>query len=124
MVMILWQLLTDVVFVEMGNLALSGIYALMPCLVMLVGLMILLSAVGMKVSNNLGSTIMRGIFSAIAFVVRGILKIIPVLAVMVINVLKNAFARTKQFCKKRGMTEIKCNIIATIVLIIVIAIII
>ena len=46
------------------------------------------------------------------------------LVIGIIKLVKKVFTITKQFCKKRGITEAKSNIIAIIVLIIIIAIII
>ena len=86
MVLVILIILTKAV----GSLALSAMHLLMPCIVLLVGCIIMLSAVGLKVSQNLGSTIIKAAFSAIAFIVKGALKMLPVLVKTIIYIVRNA----------------------------------
>lgn len=54
----------------MGNNCIMLVNELMPALIVLVGIVMMLGAVGMPISNRLGSTIVGGFFSAVGFLVR------------------------------------------------------
>ena len=55
-----------------GRALLAVVYSFMPIVITLGGILMLLSIVGIRVSNNLGSTIVGGIFRAIGYLVRTI----------------------------------------------------
>lgn len=100
------------------------VYASMPIVILLVGMMILLSTVGLKVSNNLGSTMVGGVFKGIGYITKGLIKIVKIIFLWIIGFIPSIFRKTRVFCTGQGIDTVCSNIIAFMVATIVLLIII
>ena len=109
---------------QIGSYALSIVYVLMPCLIVLIGMMMLLGTVGMKVSTDLGASLTKGVFGAIGFLGQ---KLIEGLAWMIKSIgklLSNIYQESKKALMSCGMSTTISTMLSVIIVIIVLALII
>lgn len=74
MIILFYNFMAEEFLPRLGSYSIATINALMPAIIILVGMVMLLGAVGIKVSNNLGSTIVKGVFGAVGILVHFIWK--------------------------------------------------
>ena len=82
------------------------------------GMLMLLSAVGVRISNNMGSTIVVGIIMAIGFIVRTLVQALGwILRNMIIIAMPTVFRSSRRAFLRSGMNGILANILAIVVMI-------
>ena len=91
MIILFYNFMTEEFLPRLGSSSIATINALMPCVIMLAGIVILLGAVGIKVSNNLGSTIVKGLFGAIGILVHFIWKGIVALLLCITGIIPTIY---------------------------------
>ena len=116
--------LTNYVLPQMGSFATSAIYALMPCFVLVIGMMMLLGAVGMKVSTGLGATVTRGAFGAIGFLGKKLIEGFAWMIKSIGKLLSNIYQETKKALMASGLSAASSTLLAVVVVVIVLALII
>lgn len=103
----------------------ATINGLGPIIIVLVGMMILLSAVGIRVSANLGSTIVSGLFKGIGFFFKKLIGAIAIIALGIVHFIPKVFYGTRAFISRNfGLKPVASNLFALLVVILVIGVII
>ena len=98
---------------------------IMVIVITLAGITMLFGAVGMKISNNLGSTIIGGIFRAIGYICQTIVRAIGWIVRSIFRLIPRVFSESRRtFSEQLGMNNWLGNILAILTVIIVLAIII
>ena len=81
------------------------------------GMLMLLSAVGIRISNNMGSIVV-GIIMAIGFIVRTLVQALGwILRNMIIIAMPRVFCSSRRAFLRSGMNGILANILATVAMI-------
>lgn len=116
--------IVNVVLPQMGAYAQVLIRPIMLILITLAGIVMMFGAVGMRISNNLGSTVVNGIFRAIGYIgttiIRGIVWIVRSITRAIARVF-NGSRRTFVQC---GLNQVLSNFLAMLVTLVIVAIII
>ena len=81
------------------------------------GMLMLLSAVGVRISNNMGSTIVVGIIMAIGFIVRTLVQALGWILRNMIIAMPRVFHSSRRAFLRSGMNGILANILATVAMI-------
>lgn len=81
------------------------------------GMLMLLSAVGVIISNNMGSTIVVGIIMAIGFIVRTLVQALGWILRNMIIAMPRVFGSSRRAFLRSGMNGILANILAIVVMI-------
>ena len=97
---------------------------LMLIVITLAGITMLFGAVGMKISNNLGSTIVGGIFRAIGYICQTIIRSIGWIIRSIFRMIPHVFTESRRTFDQLGINGWLSNILAIVFVIIVLAIII
>ena len=117
-------LLAKSVLPQIGAYARELINPIMVIIITLSGIIMLFGAVGMKISNNLGSTIVGGIFRAIGYIAKTIVRAFGWLIRNIITLIPRVFNGSKRIFNQMGLNSVVSNILAIIVTAIILAIII
>ncbi len=97
--------------------------ALTPSFIILAGIVILFSAVGIKF-NNLGTTITNALFTAIGYIVKTFINGISWIIKNAFRLLPNIFNRCKRILTNAGLKPAVSNILSVIIAIIFLIIVI
>ena len=81
------------------------------------GMLMLLSAVGIRISNNMGSTIVGGIILAIGFIVRTLVQALGWILRNMIIAMPRVFCSSRRAFLRSGMNGILANILAAVAMI-------
>lgn len=116
MIILFYNFMTEEFLPRLGSYSIATINALMPCVIMLAGIVILLGAVGIKVSNNLGSTIVKGVFGTIGILVHFIWKGIVVLFLCIIGIIPTVYKKSQSVLSNSiGLSQNISSVLAFIV---------
>lgn len=116
MIILFYNFMTEEFLPRLGSYSIATINALMPCVIMLAGIVILLGAVGIKVINNLGSTIAKGVFGAIGILVHFIWKGIVALFLCIIGIIPTIYKKSQSiFSNSIGLSQNISSVLAFIV---------
>lgn len=116
MIILFYNFITEEFLPRLGSYSIATINALMPCVIMLAGIVILLGAVGIKVSNNLGSTIVKGVFGAIGILVHLIWKGIVALFLCITGIIPTIYKKSQSiFSNSIGLNKNISSVLAFIV---------
>ena len=88
------------------------------------GIVMLFGAVGMKVSNNLGSTVVGGIFRAIGYLCRTLIQAVGWIVRNTFRMIPRVFNGSRKTFNQLGLKVWISNILAVIVVVVFVAIII
>ena len=99
MLLTLYYLLVNVAVPQMGAYTQALFEPIMLIVISLAGLVMIFGAVGMKISNNLGSTVVGGIFKGIGYFVRIIFKAIAWIFVNTFKMIPRVFNGTRKSFK-------------------------
>lgn len=102
---------------EIGLLA---IYGLMPHFIMVSAIVMIFGALGMKISKRLGSTVAKGIFAGIGFLVKNLFLAISWGVKGIFAFTPKLFLWTKEQLKAAGMKEVPASLLAALITLIVI----
>lgn len=114
----------NVALPQLGAYAQALIEPMMMIIIGLAGIVMLFGAVGMKISTNLGSTVVGGVFMGIGYVVRMLFQAISWIVQTSIRMTPRVFNGSRSFCYQLGLNEVLSNVFATMAAIAFIAIII
>lgn len=125
MLILLYHLCVEELFPRFMLLVLAILEAFMPIIICFVGIVLVFAAIGCRISANLGSTIVGGLFKAIAYVGKPILKAIGKgVWYLLTAVPSSVFNLSRQSFLQRGMSKSKANIFAFLIAALVVIIII
>lgn len=96
----------------------------MTYIIILTGIMIALGAVGMRVSQNLGATVVGGIFRAIGFVCRNVFDGLGWIIRNSLRAIPQVYAESKRTFIQMGLSTIVSTALSVVVVILIIVIII
>lgn len=124
MLVTLYLLIVNMVLPQLGSLAYSLLEPVMTIVIIFAGIVMLFGVVGMKISNNLGSTVVNGIFRAIGYICRTIIQGIGWIIRSIARFIPRLFTGSRKMFTDMGLNAVISNILATIVTTIVLVIII
>lgn len=114
----------NVALPQIGAYAQALLEPIMVMVITLAGIVMLFGAVGMKISNNLGSTIVDGIFKAIAYICQTILRAIGWIIRNIFRIIPRVFYGSRRTFNQICNNALVSNLLAIIVVIIVLVVII
>lgn len=88
---------------------------LMPIVVTLAGIMLVCSAAGVRISQNMGSTILKGIFDAIGYIGKKIINAIGWLIRQIVRAIPKVFHGSRKTFTQMGMSKGKSTLFAVLV---------
>ena len=89
--------------------------------IMLVGILVMLSAVGVRVSHNLGATLLAGIFHAVGWTVRTIVQALAWIITGLFRVIPRLHHWTRETLQQAGISPLVSNLLATAVTLLFVA---
>lgn len=124
MLIALYLFIMNVALPQIGAYAQALIEPVMVIVITLAGIVMLFGAVGMKISNNLGSTVVGGIFRAIGYICRTIIAAISWIIRNIFRMIPRVFNGSRRTFNQIGINALVSNLLAIVVVVIVLAIII
>lgn len=116
MIILFYNFMAEEFLPRLGSYSIATINALMPAIIILVGMVMLLGAVGIKVSNNLGSTIVKGVFGAVGILVHFIWKGMVALFLWVVGIIPIIYKKSQRvFSNSIGLNHNISSILAFLV---------
>lgn len=124
MLIALYLFIVNVVLSRVGVYAHALLEPIMVIVITLAGIVMLFGAVGMRISNNLGSTVVGGIFRAFGYICRTIIRAISWIVRNIFRIIPRVFNESRRAFIQIGMNDLVSTILAVVVVIIFLAIII
>ena len=124
MIITLYFFVMNVAVPQIGAYAQALLEPVMVIVITVAGIVMLFGAAGMKISNNLGSTVVGGIFRAIVYLCRMIFQAIGWIVLNTFRMIPRVFNGSRRTFNQLGLKAWVSNILAVIVVVIVVAIII
>lgn len=124
MLIALYYFIVNVVLPQVGAYAQALLEPVMVIVITIAGILMLFGAVGMTISNNLGSTVVGGIFRATGYICRTIIRAIGWIVRNIFRMIPRVFNGSRRTFKQIGMNALVSNLLAIFVVVIVLAIII
>lgn len=90
----------------------------------LAGLVIIFGSVGFRISQNLGTTVVNGIFHAIGYIVNLLVRAVSWLATTCVHIVVTSFRGSRNAFYRAGINTIVSNLLSLIITIIVLVLII
>ncbi len=114
-----------VVLPELGAVASIMLTTLMAIIITIAGILMLFSAIGINISNNLGSTVTNGVFRALGAIFRGLFRAIAWFLRNLITVwIPTVFRGTRNWFNQLGFRPVWSTLFSVIVTILFVIIII
>ena len=124
MLIALYLFIVNVALPQIGAYAQALLEPVMVIVITLAGIVMLFGAVGLKISNNLGSTVVSGIFRAIGYVCRTIIRAIGWIIRNIFRMIPRVFNGSRRTFNQLGMNALVSNLLSIIVTVVFLAIII
>ena len=124
MLLALYFFIVNVALPQIGAYAQALNQPTMIIIITLAGIVMMFGAVGMKISNNLGSTIVSGIFRGIGYVGRSIVRGIGWIVRSITRAIPRVFNGSRRTFVQWGLNQVLSNLLAIFVTLLVVAIII
>lgn len=109
---------------QVGAYAEALLEPIMTIVIALCGMIMLLGAVGIKVSNNLGSTVVSGLFRACGYIFRTIIQAIGWIIRQLVALIPRVFNGSRRFFRQAGANAVVSNLLAVLATVLVVVIII
>ena len=123
MLIILYLFIVNTLVPKMVAYAQIFFEPIMVTIIVVSGIIMLFGAAGMRISNNLGSTIIGGIFMAIGYIVRMLVRAVSWIILNILRLIPRFFYESRRTFSQMGANNLLSNIFAVLTTIIVIAII-
>lgn len=117
MLIALYLFIVNVVIPQIGAYAQALLEPVMTIVIILAGIIMLFGVVGMRISNNLGSTMVGGIFRAIGYLCRILIQAIGWIIRNTFRMIPHVFNESKRVFNQLGMNELLSNILAIVVVV-------
>lgn len=124
MLIAMYYFIMNVVIPRIAAYAAALFEPVMIIIIMLAGIVMLLGAVGIRVSNNLGATVTNGIFQAIGYLVRTAVQAIGWIVRNTLRMLPRVYKESRRTFTQMGLNALCSNLLAVFVTVVVLAIII
>ena len=124
MLITLYFFIMNVAVPRIGAYAQALLEPVMVIVITFAGIVMLFGAVGMKVSNNLGSTVVGGIFRAIGYLCRTSIQAVGWIVRNTFRMIPRVFNGSRRTFNQLGLNVWISNILAVIVVVVFVAIII
>lgn len=124
MLIAVYFFIVNVALPQLGAYANALLEPIMTIVITLAGIVMLFGAVGMRISNNLGSTIVGGIFRAIGYLGRILIEAIGWIIRNTFRMIPRVFNGSRRTFNQMGMSPVISNVLAVVAVIVVIAVII
>lgn len=125
MLLALYFLIVRVVLPQLGSYALALLEPAIVIVIALAGIVLLFGAVGMKISNNLGSTIVGGLFKGLGYLCRTLFQAFGWIITNTFRMIPRVFNRSRSvLINQMNLNTSISNVLATIIVIIFVAVII
>lgn len=116
MLYLTWKFITVMAIPTIAVYANALLEPTLTIVVMLAGLIMLFGAVGIKISNNLGTTVVNGIFRAIGVIIVGIFRALGWVIRQIATLMPRVFRGTNNALRSAGLNPIAsgvCSFFAT-----------
>ena len=124
MLLALFYSITDTLLPQLGAYANALLESMIAIIITLAGIVMIFGAIGIKISNNLGSTIVNGIFHAIGYLFQMIFRAISWIIRETLRLLPRVFKSSRQAFTQMGLAPLLSNLLAVLSTGVVLAIII
>ena len=124
MLIALYLAIVNVVIPQLGAYAQALLEPVMVIVITLAGIVMLFGAVEMRISNNLGSTVIGGIFRAIGYIGRTIIGATGWIVRNIFRMIPRVFNGSRRTFRQIGMNALVSNLLAVVVVVVVLVIII
>ena len=124
MLIALYLVIMNVVIPQLVVYAQALFESVMVIVITLAGIVMLFGAVGMRISNNLGSTVVSGIFRAIGYICRTIIEATAWIVRNIFRMLPRIFNCSRRTFRQIGVNDLVSNLLAVLVVVVVLVIII
>lgn len=115
MLIVFYLFIMNVVLPKIGEYTQALIEPVMLIVITLAGIVMIFSAVGLKVSNNLGSTVVGGIFGAIGYIGKTIVQALAWIIKSTIRMIPKVFDKSTRVFDGMGMNPILTNVLSVFV---------
>lgn len=109
---------------QIGAYSHALLESIMVIVITLAGIVMLFGTVGMKISNNLGSTVVGGFFRGIGYLCRRVFQAIGWIISNTFRLMPRIFNGSRRTFNQMGLNAVVSNILAIIVVIVFVAVII
>ena len=124
MLIAVYLFIVNVAVPQIGAYAQALLEPIMMIVITLAGIVMLFGAVGMKISNNLGSTVVGGIFRGIGYLCRALFQVLGWIIRNTFRMVPRVFNGSRRTFNQIGVNTVISNILAVVVVIAFVAIII
>lgn len=93
---------------------------LAPIAIVAVGIMLICNAAGVRISQNLGATLVNGIFRAIGYIVRNIVDAVIWIGRRALRLIPKVFEESRQLFNQMGLSKVVSTLLAILITILVI----
>ena len=124
MLIALYLAIVNVVIPQLGAYAQALLKPVMVIVITLAGIVMLFGAVGMRISNNLGSTVVGGIFRAIGYICQTIIGATAWIVRNIFRMIPRIFNGSIRTFRQIGVNALVSNLLAVVVVVVVLVIII
>lgn len=124
MLILIYNFIKNVALPHIGAFARALFEPTMIIVIMVAGIVLLFGAAGFKISNNLGSTVIGGIFRAIGYVCRSIIQGVAWIIRSIFRMIPRLFNESRRTFRQMGLSEFLSNLLSLLTTLVVLAIII
>ena len=124
MLIALYFFFVNVAIPQIGVYAQALLEPIMLIVITLAGIVMIFGAVGMKISNNLGATVVGGIFRAIGYLGRSLFQGIGWVIRNTFRMIPSVFTGSRRTFNELGLNAWLSNVLATVVVVGFVAIVI
>lgn len=124
MLIALYFVIVNYIIPTIGAYLMAAMEPVMIIVIMLAGLVMVFGAVGIRISNNLGSTVVSGIFRAVGYIGRRIFDAIGWIVRAIARFIPRVYTGSRDAFQRTGITLILSNVLAFVVALVTLVIII
>ena len=124
MLIALYFFIVNVAVPQISAYAQALLEPIMVIVITLAGIVMLFGVVGMKISNNFGSTVVGGIFRGVGYLCRILLQALGWVIRNTFRMMPRVFNGSRRTFNQMGQNAVLSNILAVVVVIVFVAIII
>lgn len=124
MFILIYLLFANVLIPNLVEVISALVPSVMACIIVLAGITMILGAVGLKVSTNVGTNIISTLFKGIGYLVKNIFKGVFWIIKSLFGLIPKIFGNIRKFLLSKGARLWLANLIATVAIILFIVILI
>lgn len=124
MLIALYLFIFEVVMPQIGIYARAMVEPILVIVLTLAGIVMLFGAAGLRISNNLGSTVVGGVFKAIAYITKTFFQALAWIISNTFKLIPRVFSESKKTFKQMGLNTGISTILASVVTLLLLIIVI